>query len=679
MDLSGQEQHLPNGDSPFAINKTITGPPTLVTSPSDLMPPIPPTENNAAEASLIQTEKPGIQNPNTNSEMPFIPECLVESWLLLHNFELLIKSEHLTDTEINEEKVNCTCEPEDDTSLHCLYWCALQGTAVLENISKQDWEYPPDEYASQVSLVVSAEKLIEALGAPHCETKAASNSPVSGPGSPGFRQQCQSEWFFRLVSPEPTSASDGTVQDAVPFMIRGHGEDQQNTVALVRSALFGAKHLTAYGDEIVRFSSSENTDGSTVQLSPRSEMPTEWSLRLNALHLPIILGFLESKMRGLRFLICNGKDPEGTENKKDMGQCLQPHSEVYKNLRQAMAFGCRYLPKASPNVSIKGVDLEAVFYPVAEVLNESSLICKVLEGGLKILPTLPLEQRLKLFCNSEKNEIFVTKKSNTCPRLTPLKKEEGLSSAAKKRLKLDEELLDVNVKIVDLGNACWVHKHFSDDIQTRQYRSPEVIVGCKYDTSADIWSLACMLFELITGDLLFDPRSGDSYTRDEDHLAQCIELLGKFPRRLATTGRYSKEFFNRKAELRHIQNLKYWGLENVLNEKYGIPKREAREIASFCVPCLNMDPAKRATAQECLKHPWLANIDVEVDCSEVASIPSLEEVASLSEEEGFIEETDEELDKGVDGEIEGLEDVNRDADESILTNDTEETPCSVDP
>jgi len=36
---------------------------------------------------------------------------------------------------------------------------------------------------------------------------------------------------------------------------------------------------------------------------------------------------------------------------------------------------------------------------------------------------------------------------------------------------LDE---NVNVKIVDMGNACWLHHHFSTEIQTRQYRSPEV-------------------------------------------------------------------------------------------------------------------------------------------------------------------------------------------------------------
>ena len=32
----------------------------------------------------------------------------------------------------------------------------------------------------------------------------------------------------------------------------------------------------------------------------------------------------------------------------------------------------------------------------------------------------------------------------------------------------------IKVKIADLGNACWTHHHFATEIQTRQYRSPEV-------------------------------------------------------------------------------------------------------------------------------------------------------------------------------------------------------------
>ena len=78
---------------------------------------------------------------------------------------------------------------------------------------------------------------------------------------------------------------------------------------------------------------------------------------------------------------------------------------------------------------------------------------------------------------------------------------------------------DFKVKIVDLGNACWKHHHFSTEIQTRQYRSPEVIIGVKYTPSADIWSLACTVFEMLTGDFLFEPKKGPDFGKDDDHLA----------------------------------------------------------------------------------------------------------------------------------------------------------------
>lgn len=83
---------------------------------------------------------------------------------------------------------------------------------------------------------------------------------------------------------------------------------------------------------------------------------------------------------------------------------------------------------------------------------------------------------------------------------------------------------DAEFKIADLGNACWTHRQFSCDIQTRQYRSPEVLLSAGYDTSADIWSLACLIFELVTGDYLFDPKGSEEFSRDEDHVA-----LVRFP------------------------------------------------------------------------------------------------------------------------------------------------------
>lgn len=162
-------------------------------------------------------------------------------------------------------------------------------------------------------------------------------------------------------------------------------------------------------------------------------------------------------------------------------------------------------------------------------------------------------------------------------------------------------------KIVDLGNACWTYKQFTTDIQTRQYRSPEVIIGARYSTSADIWSLACMVFELVTGDLLFDPKSdeGGRYSRDEDHLALMIELVGQIPKKFALSGKRSKEFFNRDGELRRIKELNFWPLENVLIDKYSFPEEEASAFAAFLMPMLRPVPDKRVEAAVALEHPWI--------------------------------------------------------------------------
>ncbi|CAB1426632.1 unnamed protein product [Pleuronectes platessa] len=165
----------------------------------------------------------------------------------------------------------------------------------------------------------------------------------------------------------------------------------------------------------------------------------------------------------------------------------------------------------------------------------------------------------------------------------------------------------VQVKIADLGNACWVNKHFTDDIQTRQYRSLEVLMGAGYSTPADIWSTACMAFELATGDYLFEPHSGEDYSRDEDHIALIIELLGKVPRKLILAGKYSKEFFTKKGDLRHITKLKPWGLLDVLVEKYEWTKEEAHSFSTFLLPMLDLVSERRATAAQCLSHPWLSS------------------------------------------------------------------------
>uniref|UniRef100_A0A1I8AXF2 non-specific serine/threonine protein kinase n=1 Tax=Meloidogyne hapla TaxID=6305 RepID=A0A1I8AXF2_MELHA len=151
---------------------------------------------------------------------------------------------------------------------------------------------------------------------------------------------------------------------------------------------------------------------------------------------------------------------------------------------------------------------------------------------------------------------------------------------------------DFDVKIADLGNACWTHHHFTEDIQTRQYRALEVIIGASYNQAADIWSIACMAFELATGDYLFEPHSGTTYSRDEDHLAHIIELLGSIPPTVFKKGEHWREFFHK-----------------VLTQKYGLPFEHARSFASFLLPMLNYEPSERATAGHCLKHNWLKGVE----------------------------------------------------------------------
>ncbi|RCH82249.1 serine/threonine protein kinase, CMGC group, partial [Rhizopus azygosporus] len=195
----------------------------------------------------------------------------------------------------------------------------------------------------------------------------------------------------------------------------------------------------------------------------------------------------------------------------------------------------------------------------------------------------------------------------------PLSSAEGSSSRGRRsdmsrsRSNSQEVQDSVKVKIADLGNACWVDHHFTEDIQTRQYRSPEVIIGGKWDAGADMWSLACMIFELLTGSYLFDPRRGKGYSRDDDHLAQMIELMGPMPKEFALSGKHSSEFFTHKGVLRHIHRLKYWSLEDVLHDKYGYRRTEAEEIASFLNPMLAYE--HRATAYELVNHPWLHDVE----------------------------------------------------------------------
>jgi len=143
--------------------------------------------------------------------------------------------------------------------------------------------------------------------------------------------------------------------------------------------------------------------------------------------------------------------------------------------------------------------------------------------------------------------------------------------------------VDINIKLCDMGNACYIDKHYSDVIQTREYRSPEVIIEGEYDESADLWSLACLVFELVTGDYLFDPKKGKTYKKNDDHLALISELIGEVSQdmRFLKTCDAWEDYYDKNGRLKRIKNLKPWPLKRVLMEKYRLAEMEAIFLASF--------------------------------------------------------------------------------------------------
>lgn len=173
------------------------------------------------------------------------------------------------------------------------------------------------------------------------------------------------------------------------------------------------------------------------------------------------------------------------------------------------------------------------------------------------------------------------------------------------------EVCDVKVKIGDLGSACWVNHHFTENIQTQPYRSLEVILKAGYGTPADIWSTACLAFELATGVWLFDPRpSKYCYSRDENHLALITELLGNIPREIAMSGKHFRKLFTPNCDLWYVKPRKPFGLYELLTTVYRWDHVQAEEFTAFLLPMLEFDPNLRATAEGCLLHPWLNQRDL---------------------------------------------------------------------
>ncbi|NXX84150.1 SRPK kinase, partial [Urocolius indicus] len=167
------------------------------------------------------------------------------------------------------------------------------------------------------------------------------------------------------------------------------------------------------------------------------------------------------------------------------------------------------------------------------------------------------------------------------------------------------DLMSLQVKIADLGSACWTYKPFSKEIQTQPYRALEVLLGLDYGTAADIWSMGCLAFEMATGEYLFDPQPGKYFSRDDDHVARIIELLGRIPPQIAYSWNKATNFFSRPGALLRLSRLSPRSLHSILADRHGWTPAQVSAFTGFLLPALRYAPTRRATAARCLQHAWL--------------------------------------------------------------------------
>lgn len=176
--------------------------------------------------------------------------------------------------------------------------------------------------------------------------------------------------------------------------------------------------------------------------------------------------------------------------------------------------------------------------------------------------------------------------------------------------------------MIDFGGATYEHERHTLIINTRQYRAPEVILeNHTWNEKSDIWSMACILIELYTGELFFDT------DENLEHLAMIEKQCGPIPlsmaqrcendqikRQLHRDGNREEENYvrNKRKRLRPaalrmpsrqaLNNMLL--LDDIISEKWGKMHSTFLDLLKFM---LKIDPKERPSANECLAHPFFSD------------------------------------------------------------------------
>ena len=157
------------------------------------------------------------------------------------------------------------------------------------------------------------------------------------------------------------------------------------------------------------------------------------------------------------------------------------------------------------------------------------------------------------------------------------------------------------IKVIDLGSSCYVDERVYTYIQSRFYRSPEVILGLPYGTPIDMWSFGCILAELYTGYPIFPGEN------EQEQLLCIMEIQGQPPAKMVESSNRSKLFFDQSGNPRIVPNSRGRKRNPGTKTISSALKCQDRQFVEFLEGCLRWDPKSRFTPSQALKHPWIAD------------------------------------------------------------------------